>query len=60
VNFKILVLEFFVFAQNPLIAKTVPLWGGGEIGYRKRGSFWYLIKTILKISFDLPKQVFLT
>jgi hypothetical protein len=31
VNFKILVLEFFVFDQNPLIAKTVLLWGRNSI-----------------------------
>jgi hypothetical protein len=31
VNFKILVLEFLVFDQNPLIAKTVLLWGRNSI-----------------------------
>jgi hypothetical protein len=31
VNFKILELEFLVFDQNPLIAKTVPLWGRNMI-----------------------------
>jgi hypothetical protein len=31
VNFKILVLEFFVFDQNPLIAKTVLSWGRNSI-----------------------------
>jgi hypothetical protein len=38
VNFKILVLEFFVFDQNPLIAKTVLLWGE-KFDYGKRGEF---------------------
>jgi hypothetical protein len=27
VNFKILVLQFLVFDQNPLMVKTVLLWG---------------------------------
>jgi hypothetical protein len=31
VNFKILVLEFFVFDQNPLIAKIVLSWGRNSI-----------------------------
>jgi hypothetical protein len=31
VDFKILVLEFFVFDQNPLIAKIVLLWGRNSI-----------------------------
>ena len=55
-NFSV---RFLVFDQNPLIAKTVLLWGRNSI-MGKRGSFWYLIKTILERSFDLPKQVFLT
>jgi hypothetical protein len=59
VNFKILVLELLVFDQNRLIAKIVILWGRNLI-MGKRESFWYLIKTTLKRSFDLPKQVSLT
>jgi hypothetical protein len=59
VNFKILVLEFLVFDQNPLIAKTVLLCGRNSI-IGKQGSFWYLIKTILERSFDLPNQVSFT
>jgi hypothetical protein len=48
-----------VFDQNPLIAKTVLLWGE-KFDYGERGSFRYLIKTTLERSFDLPKQVSLT
>jgi hypothetical protein len=59
VNFKILELEFLVFDQTPLIAKTVLLWGRNSI-MGKGGSFLYLIKTMLERSFDLPKQVSLT
>jgi hypothetical protein len=55
VNFKTLVLEILVFDQNPLIAKIVLLWGRISI-MGKGGSFWYLIKTILERSFDLPKK----
>jgi hypothetical protein len=31
---------------------------GEKFDYRKRGSFWHLIKFILERSFDLPKSVF--
>jgi hypothetical protein len=31
---------------------------GEKFDYGKRGSFWYLIKTTLERSLDLPKQVF--
>jgi hypothetical protein len=54
-NFKILMLEILVFDQNPLIAKTALLWERNSI-MGKRGSFWYLIKTILEKSFDLPNK----
>jgi hypothetical protein len=30
---------------------------GEKFDYGKKGEFWYLIKTILERSFDLPKQV---
>jgi hypothetical protein len=58
-NFKILELELLVFDQNPLITKTVLLWGRNLI-MGKGGRFWYLIKITCERSLDLPKQVFLT
>jgi hypothetical protein len=59
VNFKIIELELLVFDKNPLISKTVLLWGRNLI-MGKRGSFLHLIKITLEISFDLSKQVFVT
>jgi hypothetical protein len=48
-----------VFDQNPLIAKTILLWGRILI-MGKGGSLWHLIKFTLERSLDLPKQVCLT
>jgi hypothetical protein len=47
VDFKILVLEFFVFDQNPLIAKIVLLWGRNSI-MGKGGVFGIWSKLLLK------------
>jgi hypothetical protein len=58
-NFKKFSVRFSMFGQNPLIAKTILLWGRNSI-MEKMGSFWHLIKFTLERSFDLPKQVFLT
>jgi hypothetical protein len=52
-------VRFLVFDQNPLIAKNCSLIGEKFV-YVKRGSFWHLIKFILEISLNLPKQVFFT
>jgi hypothetical protein len=57
VNFKILVLVYLFFDQNPSISKTALLWGRNLI-MGKRGSFWCLIKTSLERCFNLQKQVF--
>jgi hypothetical protein len=59
VNFKNYTNRFFVFDQNPLIAKNCSLVGK-KFEYGKKGSFWHSIKFTLERSLGLPKQVCLT
>jgi hypothetical protein len=49
-------VRILVLDQNPLIAKTILIWERNLV--MERG--WYLIKTILERSLDLPKRVSLT
>jgi hypothetical protein len=46
-------VRIFMFDQNPLIAKSVLLWGRMFV-MEKRESLWHLIKFTLERSLDLP------